>query len=307
METGTGVKEKEKSADHRFEVVGIRQQPQPEPVRRQKWYEGRPVFAAALLTLIVCGCLGCGFIMTKDPVYLDLENYSVAPCREFLFGTDTMGRDIFSMIWYGGRISLFIGIVSTLISTVTAVVFGAASGCAPGWADGLMMRLVEILLSVPGLLVVILLQAILGKANVVSISFVIGITSWMSIAKIVRSEVRQIRSSEYVIASRCMGGGFFHILWKHLTPGFISSIMFMVVMNVRSAIVAESTLSFMGIGLPVEVVTWGSMLSLSEKALLSNSWWIILIPGFFLTTTLVCITSLGNYLRRSVNHGESNL
>lgn len=306
METGTGKKETEKNADHRFEIVGIRQLPQPEAVRRRRWYEGKPVFAAALLAVIVCGCLGCDLIMTKDPTYLDLGNYNVLPCREFLFGTDTMGRDIFSMIWYGGRISLFIGIASTVISTVAAIVLGAASGCAPEWADSLLMRLTEILLSIPGLLVVILLQAVLGKANVVSISFVIGITSWMSIAKVVRSEVRQIRNSEYVIASRCMGGGFFHILWKHLTPNFISSIMFMVVMNVRSAIVAESTLSFMGIGLPVEVITWGSMLSMAEKALLSNSWWIILIPGVFMVTTLVCITSLGNYLRRNVNHGESN-
>lgn len=306
MGTGTGTREGEKSADHRFEVVGIRQVLQPEPARRRRWYEGKPVLAAVLLTLIVCGCLGCDLIMTKDPSYLDLRNYNVPPCREFIFGTDTMGRDIYSMIWYGGRISLLIGIAATFISTAAAIVFGAVSGCAPAWVDGLMMRLAEILLSVPGLLAVILLQAILGKANAASISFVIGITSWMGIAKIVRSEVQQIRDSEYVIAAKCMGGSFFYILWKHLTPNFISSIMFMVVMNVRSAIVAESTLSFMGIGLPVEVITWGSMLSLSEKALLSNSWWIILIPGLFLIVTLVCITSLGNYLRRNVSHGESN-
>ncbi len=169
------------------------------------------------------------------------------------------------------------------------------------------MRLTEILLSVPGLLMVLLIQAVLGKANVLSISFVIGITSWMSIAKVVRIEVRQLRNSEYVIASKCMGGSFFHILWNHLTPNFISSIMFMVVMNIRSAIIAESTLSFMGIGLPIETISWGSMLSLSEKALLTNSWWIILIPGGFLLATLLCITSLGNYLRRNVNQKNSNL
>lgn len=307
MGTETHRRDGVENADHRFEVVGIRQLPWQGSARRQRWYEGKPVSAAVLLALIVCGCLGCDFIMTKDPTYLDLRNYNVPPCREFLFGTDTMGRDIFSMIWYGGRISLFIGIAATVISTAAAIVFGAVSGCAPAWVDGLMMRLTEILLCVPELLIVILLQAVLGKANVISISLVVGITSWMSIAKIVRNEVRQIRNSEYVIASRCMGGGFFHILWRHLTPNFISSIMFMVVMNVRSAIVAESTLSFMGIGLPVEVITWGSMLSLSEKALSSNSWWIILIPGVFLITTLVCITSLGNYVRRNVNHGESNL
>lgn len=293
--------------ENRFEIVGMRQMTQTKSVRKQKWYQGRPVFSALVLGIIVFGCLACNFIMTKDPGYLDLKNYSVSPNREFLFGTDTMGRDIFSMIWYGGRISLCIGIASTILSTAIAVIFGSVSGCAPEWLDALLMRLTEILLSVPGLLIVIMIQAILGQANVFSISFVIGITSWMSIAKVVRSEVRQIRNSEYVIACKCMGGGFFHILWRHLTPSFVPSIMFMVVMNVRSAIVAESTLSFMGIGLPVEVITWGSMLSLSEKALSDNSWWIILIPGIFLITTLVCITNLGNYLRESMNKGRSNL
>lgn len=245
--------------------------------------------------------------MPKDPTYMDLSNFNQSPNSEFLFGTDTMGRDIFSMIWSGGRISLWIGIFSAIISTFLGILFGAVSGSAPQWADTLLMRLTEILLSVPGLLMVLLIQAVLGKANVLSISFVIGITSWMSIAKVVRIEVRQLRNSEYVIASKCMGGSFFHILWNHLTPNFISSIMFMVVMNIRSAIIAESTLSFMGIGLPIETISWGSMLSLSEKALLTNSWWIILIPGGFLLATLLCITSLGNYLRRNVNQKNSNL
>lgn len=266
-----------------------------------------PFFSALLLTLIVLGCVFAELIMTKDPTYLDLVNYSKAPCREFLFGTDTLGRDIFSMIWYGGRISLFIGVVSTVISTVIAIVIGSLSGIAPKWLDTLIMRFTEIFLSIPSLLLVVLIQAILGEANVLSISIVIGITSWTSIAKVVRTEVLKLRSSEFVIASKTMGGGFFHILKNHLAPNFFSSIMFMVVMNVRSAIVAESTLSFMGIGLPIEIISWGSMLSLSEKALLSGYWWIILIPGIFLITTLLCITALGNYFRKSSNKQHSNL
>ena len=119
--------------------------------------------------------------------------------------------------------------------------------------------------------------------------------------------MRQIRNSEYVVASRCMGGKFFHILRNHLAPNFIASIMFMVVMNVRGAIAAESTLSFMGMGLPLEIISWGSMLSLAEKALMTQSWWIILIPGAFLVTLLMCLTNIGNYLRKSANRKERNL
>lgn len=266
-----------------------------------------PFFSTVLLLFIIIGCLLSELIMTKDPTYLDLANYSKAPCKEFLFGTDTLGRDIFSMIWYGGRISLFIGTVSTVISTVIAVVIGSLSGLAPKWLDTLIMRFTEIFLSIPNLLLVVLIQAILGTANVLSISLVIGITSWTSIAKVVRTEVLKLRASEFVVASRTMGGGFFHILRKHLVPNFFSSIMFMVVMNVRSAIVAESTLSFLGIGLPIEIISWGSMLSLSEKALLSGYWWIIIIPGVFLVATLLCITALGNYFRKNSNKQHSNL
>lgn len=293
--------------DRAFEIVGQRKEQEHKPTEKKKWYQGKPVLSMGILAVILIGCLFAEAVMTKDPTYMDLLNYNKAPCREFLFGTDTMGRDIFSMIWYGGRISLLIGVLSTVISTFIAVVVGAFSGAAPGWLDNLVMRFTEIFLSIPSLLLVILLQAIMGKANVVSLSVVIGITSWTSIAKVVRTEVRQIRNSEYVIASRCMGGGFFHILWKHLAPNFISSIMFMVIMNVRTAIISESTLSFMGIGLPLEIVSWGSMLSLSEKALMTNSWWIILIPGIFLVGTLLCLTNIGNYMRKNVNRKESNL
>ena len=235
---------------------------------------------------------------------MDLAHYSTAPGREFWFGTDTMGRDLFSMIWYGVRISLFIGFASTAISTVTAIVFGSISGLAPHFPDALLMRLTEILISIPNLLLVILIQAIWGEADVLNLSIVIGITGWFGTAKIIRTEVQRLRCSEYVIAARCMGGGFFHILWRHLTPNFISSIMFMMVMNIRNAIAAESTLSFMGIGLPLEIISWGSMLSLSERSLLGGTWWIILIPGLFLIVTLACITNIGNYLQKNANRRQ---
>ena len=286
--------------NHLFELAGNRKTETVIPKSKKKWYQGKPVVSAAILILIVLGCLCAELIMTKDPTYMDLLNYNKAPDREFLFGTDTMGRDIFSMIWYGGRISILIGGLATVISTFIAVVVGAFSGVAPAWLDELIMRFTEIFLSIPTLLLIILLQAIMGEANILSLSFVIGVTSWTSIAKVVRTEVRQIRNSEYIIAA------FFRILWKHLVPNFFSSIMFMVVMNVRTAMISEATLSFMGIGLPIEVITWGSMLSLSDKALMTGSWWIILIPGLFLITTVLCLTNIGNACRAQTNRKESN-
>ena len=290
----------------RFTLVGTRELPPREAPKRHR-LDGFPWVSLAVLAVMVLGCLACDLLMTHDPTYLDLAHCSEAPNGTFFFGTDALGRDLFSGIWYGGRISLTIGVLATLLSTAVATVYGTVSGLAPQWLDTLLMRLTELFLSVPNLLLIVFLQAILGQANAVSISVTIGLTSWAGIAKIVRTEVRQLRHSEYVLAARAMGGGFFHVLVRHLFPNFFSAILFMVVMNLRGAIVAESTLSFLGLGLPLEAVSWGSMLSLSEKALLSGAWWVILIPGAFLIAVLLCVTNLGNYLRRQASRKESNL
>lgn len=169
------------------------------------------------------------------------------------------------------------------------------------------MRLAELISSIPSLLLMLLLLAFIHAPNVWTISLVIGVTNWMNLARIVRGEVRQIRNSDYVLASKTMGASFLHIVWYHLLPNFLSPVMFMVVSSIGTSMMMESTLSFLGIGLPVEIISWGSMLSLATQALLTNAWWVILIPGAFLVVTLFCITQIGHYLRHHVNRGSSNL
>lgn len=290
-----------------FEVVGANYLKQENIEIKNKKNKNIPYISVGILILIILCCCFNKLVMNHDPKYMDLINSSLSPNKEFYFGTDSMGRDIFSMIWYGGKISLFIGILSTIISTFIGIVYGSISGIASELIDDIMMRLTEIILSIPSILVIIFVQAILGKSTPISISIVIGITSWMNIAKVVRSEVRQIRNSEYILAARTMGGSYMYIIYQHLVPNFISSIMFMVVTNIGTAIGTESTLSFLGIGLPLEIISWGSMLSLSEQSLLTNQWWVILIPGIFLVTTLVCITNIGNYIRKLNNKKLSNI
>ena len=146
-----------------FTLVGARPSA-PQPAKKQPWYRGLPLGAMLVLALIILGCLSCGLFLPRDPTYMDLANCNVAPCREFLFGTDAMGRDIFSMIWYGGRASLTIGFLGAAISTVIAALLGTLSGCAGPRLDALLMRGMEIFLSVPHLLLIVLLQAILGTA-----------------------------------------------------------------------------------------------------------------------------------------------
>lgn len=289
-----------------FRMVGILPQTDDRPPEKRR--HGRPPWVAIiLLGVILLGCLFAELLMNHDPAYLDLEHISAPPSGSFYFGTDPMGRDIFSMIWYGGRISLFIGLFAAALSTVIAIVYGSISASVPSLVDDGMMRLAELIMSIPSILIVIFIQAVIGQTNPLSIGFVIGITSWMNMAKIVRTEVLRLKQSGYVQAARSMGAGFWYLLIRHLIPGLFPSILFMIVTNIGTAIGTEATLSFLGIGLPVETVSWGSMLSQADRALMSGDWWVILIPGTFLAVTLVCITDIGNYIRKENNRTCSNL
>ena len=266
-----------------------------------------PKLSLVILLVIFAATLLAGLIAPYGAETINVEAMNEPPSFHHLFGTDNMGRDMFSMILYGGRASLFIGFVSSLLATAMAVLYGTISGLSGKRVDAVMMRFTELLLSLPSILLVLFLQAVWGKASYLSLSVVIGLTSWMNIAKIVRSEVRQIGESDYVLAARTMGGGFGYILHHHLLPNYVSSIMFMVVSNISAAIITESTLSYFGLGLPLTAMSWGSLLSLSQEALLTNQWWIILLPGTVLVVTLVCITNLGEYMRRKNNRLFSNL
>lgn len=272
--------------------------------------ERLPVFSIGLLTLIIIGCLTAELFIPHDPTRMMLDQISLPPSPEHLFGTDTLGRDLFSVIWYGGRISLLIGLLSAAISTGIALLYGTIAGLASDRVDDLLMRFTEILMSVPQLLMALFIQAIAGEATVISIAVVLGITGWMAIAKVVRSEVKQLRSAGFVLAAGTMGlprseTGLrerailsMYLLRRHFLPNVISAILFMVVTNIGAAIAMEATLSFMGMGLPTNIISWGSLLSLAQRAMLSGAWWLLLIPGAFLVITLICITEIGEHIRR---------
>ena len=298
------------SEEELFRVVGAEwkiHEPQKQKPDLRKKLKGKPVFSLVLLVLIVMGCIFANIMANHDPSGFYLQNLNTPPGREFIFGTDSLGRDIYSLIWYGGRVSLVIGILGAAIITVIGVVYGCISGTAGPHADSILMRFTEMCGSIPTLLMILILSAVLQADDVISISVIIGITGWFALARIVRSEVRQIRNSEYVMYARLCGGSFGYVMYHHLIPNFVSVIMFVVISSVSSCITMESTLSFLGLGLPANVTSWGSMLSLANKALIMNTWWVIVIPGVFLVVTLMCITSMGNFLRSKVNGSYSNL
>lgn len=266
-----------------------------------EWIKGKPVISLVILAIIILSCIFAPAIANHDPSKLYYDHISEAPNAEFYFGTDYLGRDLFSIMFFGGRTSIIIGLFGTAILSVIGIIYGTVNGIVPEKADSAMMRLTEMLGSIPSILFILILSAVFPMQNVISLSIIIGVTGWFGLARIVRSEVRQIRNTEYVLYARCSGGRLLYVMWQHLIPNFLSSIMFVIVSSIGSCITTESTLSFLGLGLPIDKLSWGSMLSLANRALILNTWWVIVIPGLFLIVTLMCITNLGNYLRKETN------
>ena len=293
-----------------FKITGIKPDTAEDIVNKPSLMErlrGKPVISVVILAIIVICCICAPLISNHDPSQYYLSALNRAPDSEFLFGTDSLGRDLFSIMFFGGRTSILIGILGAAIIAVIGIIYGCISGISNDRVDSVMMRFTELCGSIPSILMILILTAIFPAKNVFSMSVIVGITGWFALARIVRSEVRQIRNSEYVLYARSIGGGFLYVMRRHLIPNFLSAIMFVVVSSIGSCITTESTLSFLGLGLPLDILSWGSMLSLANKALILNTWWVILIPGVFLVITLLCITNIGNYLRKEVNRKSSNL
>ena len=180
-----------------------------------------PKVSLILLCVIILACGLADFLAPYSPDQMDPAAAASAPNGDHILGTDYLGRDLFSMLLYGGRASLIVGFLGALISTTIAVVLGAISGLAGQRIDDLIMRLSELLMSIPSVLLIIFLQALWGEADYFSLSVIIGSTGWMNMAKLVRSEVRQIGKSDYILAARTMEAGFWYILRRHLLPAFV--------------------------------------------------------------------------------------
>jgi len=270
-------------------------------------FKGDIFISPLVLFIIVSLCMLAPLITSIDPTNMELSQVFASPYRGHIFGTDHLGRDIFSRVLYGGRISIIIGVLSMVISTVIGATYGSISGYCGGIIDDIMMRFIDIMISIPSLLIMTLIQAILQSNKISSIVFVISITSWMNIAKIVRSEVLELKQREFVLASKIMGADFIYIMKKHLIPNYMTSIIYMAAINSANAIMAETTLSFLGLGLPIDVPSWGSMLMDARESILLNKWWVALFPGVFMISTIFCITNIGEYIRVKSNRKFNNI
>lgn len=229
--------------------------------------------------------------------YLD-KTYQ-APNSEYWFGSDALGRDLFTRIWYGARISLMIGIVTALITFVVGVFYGGISGLLGGKVDNIMMRIVEILWGIPFLLYVILLMIVM-EPGLKTIFIALGAVYWLRMARIVRGQVLSIKNQEYVLSARALGASNWRILTRHLIPNAMGPIIVEVTLAVPEAIFSEAFLSFLGLGVSVPMASWGVLASDGIGAYRSYPW-LIMFPAFFISLTMLAFNFFGDGLRDALD------
>lgn len=212
-----------------------------------------------------------------------------------ILGTDSLGRDILSRMMYGARVSLLVGCVSVFLAGLIGVFFGLVAGYVGGWPDTVLMRVADIQMAFPFILLAITLMAVLGS-SLGNIIFTLAITGWVSYARMVRGQVLSLREKEFVDAARCVGVPSFRIMWRHILPNTISPIIVLASFGVSAAIVAEAGLSFLGLGVPLSVPSWGAMLS-QAREVQSKAWWPAVFPGMAITATVFGINVVGDWLR----------
>ncbi|MBO6602367.1 MAG: ABC transporter permease [Roseicyclus sp.] len=214
----------------------------------------------------------------------------------YWLGSDQLGRDVLSRLLYGARVSLLVGVAAIVVGGTLGTIAGLVSGYFGGWVDDVIMRLGDIQLAFPFILLAIMFLVVLGP-GLVNIILVLGIGQWITYARIVRAQTLSLREKEYVEAARAMGDSTFSILFRTILPNIIAPLTVIASFNVAGVILSEAALSFLGLGVPPDVPTWGSMLSESRDHLLSNKWWLAVFPGLAIVFTVLAFNIIGDWLR----------
>lgn len=256
------------------------------------------IMAAAVLSLMLFAAVAAPLLSAYPPAALDPAGGLEGPGASHLLGQDKLGRDVFSGILYGARVSLSVGILVVGVSLVIGSAVGFVSGYAGGWVDELIMRFVDVLLAFPGILLAIALAGVMGPSlgNVV---FALSVLGWVGFARLVRGEVMSIKEREYVTAARVIGAGTFRIAIRHVLPNLVGPLAVQATFAVAATILAESSLSFLGLG-PQDVPTWGSILAQGVDYLLFAPH-LALFPGLAIMLTVLGINILGDELRERLD------
>ena len=282
----------------------------------------QPLAIVGLLMLVALTCVAAGasWLAPHDPFSINLPDALLAPCARYPLGTDALGRDVLSRLIYGTRISLLVGVVAVSLSVLVGTAVGAVSGFCGGWIDAVLMRLVDTLLSIPTMFLLLAVIAMdpaerlvqLGELPIIGVGVkhalaavdphilivmaVIGLMSWMGVARLVRAEILSLKEREFVLAARVMGASPWRLVTAHLLPNAMGPVLVSATLGVGGAILTESVLSYLGLGVQPPTPSWGAILNEGRIAL-GVAWWLTVSPGLCILVTVLAFNLLGEGIR----------
>ncbi len=239
------------------------------------------------------------YISGKEFLVVDPSKKNLSPSSEYWFGTDILGRDLFSRLWLGGRISIAIGLVATAIQVIIGCFYGGIMAYFGGWVDEVMMRIIEVITSIPGLLLTILMMVVLGN-SIGTLIIALTITAWCGTARMIRGQLMQLRESEYVLAAQVLGASPTRVIVKHLIPNTIGVLILNIASSIPGYIFGEASLSFLGIGLQPPNTSWGVLISYGQQAMEFYPYQLI-FPCIALCLTVLAFNILGDGLRDALD------
>lgn len=261
------------------------------------------IFGLIVLGFFILVAIFAPIIAPYDPGEI-VESETLPPSFAHPFGTDDLGRDLFSRAVFGARISLTVGIVAVTIAILIGTLMGATAGYFGGLVDGTIMRFVDVMLSFPSIFLILAIQAMLTP-NIYNVMIVIGLTSWMGVARLVRGEYLKIRELQYVEAAKAIGCSNIRIIFRHMLPNAQAPIIVAGTLGMAGAILTESALSFLGMGVQPPMPSWGNML-MDAQAYMRDAPWMAIIPGLLILITVLSLYFVGEGLREALNPRKYN-
>ena len=267
-----------------------------------QWFRRYPVLPLLIIVILLIAAIFAPFLTSHDPERADtLDDNEIAPfwdaegSTRYILGTDHLGRDVLARIIFGTRISLLVGLAVLLIGGAVGTAIGIISGYFGGNVDELFMRLVDMTLAVPFILVALVVAIILGNSLTIIVVLLV-MFFWTAFARQIRAETLQLKTMDYVAFSKISGASSIRIMYKHIFPGVFSTLVVISTLTIGTVILVESILSFLGVGVPGPTPTWGAMIS-DGRNYLTTGWWIAFFPGIALLLTVLAFNFLGDWLR----------
>ena len=272
----------------------------PRARRRFRWLRKNPTLVLGLVLLVIVACIAIGapWIATADPQDIDPSARLQGPTAEHLFGTDALGRDVFSRAVWGGRVSLIVALSVAALAGVFGVVLGLVAGFVR-WADGPVMRVMDGLMAIPGILLAIALMAV-TRASLLTVIVAITVPEVPRVVRLVRSLALTLREQLYVEAAHAVGTRLPTILWRHVLPNMLAPLVVQATFVAASAVLIEASLSFLGVGVPAQTPSWGNMMA-EGRNVVAVAFHIILYPGILLAATVLAINMVGDGLRDALD------